>query len=760
MSTDSSASHSHTNALIHETSPYLLQHAHNPVDWHAWGEEAFAKAARENKPIFLSVGYSTCYWCHVMERQSFENEAIAAEMNRLFVNIKVDREERPDVDQLYMTAVQVQTRQGGWPMTVFLTPKLRYFYGGTYFPPTDAYGRPGFLTLLRAISDAWQNRRGDVEQTATQFLQILKQSSQPAAPTEPVTIDRNAIESLIEQSTSDYDSRHGGFGGAPKFPRETVLELLLTFLKDDRSKQSDLRDRTARQLIHTLDAMADGGIRDHLGGGFHRYSTDARWLVPHFEIMLYDNAMLGWIYAEAFAQFRQPRHEKVARGIFDFVLREMTSPDGGFYTAFDAEVDAQEGLSYLWTPAQIEAVLGPEDAELFNRVYGVSLGPNFADPHHGSGQPDQNILYLAKPLDQIAAEWKVDQSELEARLAPLRQKLLAARAERKQPLLDTKILTSWNALMIRALAHGGKVFSEPRYIAAAARAADFLLQHHVRDSGGLYRTSREGKTRYSGFLDDYAALAQALLAVHDATQDSRWLDHARSIAQSMLARFGDNRPGLFFTDADAKDLEVRQKMATDSPLPSGNALAALSLLELGEFDAAARIIGVFAAQMIDYGAGMSAMVQAAMNYVTRLGPIRINPGEQTSEMPMQSAARAPETVRAVAQWKNDREILLSLEILDGFHINANDVSSVDAQLIATRVAVIGQDNAVIEYPPAQLQRFEYSNDSIPVYSGKIQILIRLPDKSARRASQLSLTFQACSDSACLAPVTRTIDVTE
>ncbi len=756
MSTDSSASHKHTNALIHETSPYLLQHAHNPVDWHAWGEEAFAKAAREDKPIFLSVGYSTCYWCHVMERQSFENEAIAAEMNRLFVNIKVDREERLDVDQLYMTAVQVQTRQGGWPMSVFLTPTLRYFYGGTYFPPTDAYGRPGFLTLLRAISDAWQNRRGDVEQTAAQFLQILQQSSQPAAPTEPVTIDRNAIESLIEQSTSDYDPRHGGFGGAPKFPRETVLELLLTFLKDDGSKQSDLRDRTARQLIHTLDAMADGGIRDHLGGGFHRYSTDARWLVPHFEIMLYDNAMLGWIYAEAFAQFRQPRHEKVARGIFDFVLREMTSPDGGFYTAFDAEVDAQEGLSYLWTPAQIEAVLGREDSELFNRVYGVSLGPNFADPHHGSGQPDQNILYLPKPVDGIASELKIDPTELETRLAPMRQKLLAARAQRKQPLLDTKILTSWNALMIRALAHGGKVFGEPRYIAAATRAADFLLKYHRRDDGGLYRTSRDGKTRYSGFLDDYAAFAQALLAVHDATQDSRWLDQARSIAQSMLARFGDNRPGLFFTDADAKDLEVRQKMATDSPLPSGNALAALSLLELGEFDAAARIIGAFAAQMVDYGAGMSAMVQAAMNFVAHRGPLQINPGQQTSQMPI----RAPETVRAAARWQNDREILLSLEILDGFHINANDVSSVDAQLVSTRVAVIGQDNAVIEYPPAQLQRFEYSDDSIPVYSGKIQILIRLPDKSARRASQLSLTFQACSDSACLAPVTRTIDVLE
>ena len=757
MSNESSDAHRHTNALIHETSPYLLQHAHNPVDWHAWGEEAFAKAARENKPIFLSVGYSTCYWCHVMERQSFENEAIAAEMNRLFVCIKVDREERPDVDQLYMTAVQVQTRQGGWPMSVFLTPGLRYFYGGTYFPPTDAYGRPGFLTLLRAISDAWHNRRGDVEQTAAQFLQILRQASQPPAPTEPVTFDRNTIESLIEQSTSDYDPRHGGFGGAPKFPRQTVLELLLAFLKDDGSRQSDeLRDRIARQLIHTLDAMADGGIRDHLGGGFHRYSTDARWLVPHFEIMLYDNAMLGWIYAEAFAQFGHLRHQKAARGIFDFILREMTSPDGGFYTAFDAEVDAQEGLSYLWTPAQIGDVLGREDAELFNRVYGVSLGPNFADPHHGSGEADKNILYFPVSLEKIASELKIDAGDLETRLAPMRQKLLAARAQRKQPLLDTKILTSWNALMIRALAHGGKVFDEPRYISAAQRAADFLLQHHRRDDG-LYRTSRDGKAKYSGFLDDYAALAQALLALHDATTDARWLDEARSIAKSMLARFGDNRPGLFFTDADAKDLEVRQKTASDSPLPSGNALAALSLLELDEFDAAGQIIGAFVAQMMDYGAGMSAIVQAAMNYVARRGPLRVDPPAQASDIALGSSTSAQETVRATAKWQNDREILLSLEILDGFHINANDVSSVDAQLVATRVAVIGHDDASIDYPPAQMQRFAYSEESIPVYSGKVQIIIRLPDKSLRTPSQLSLTFQACSDSACLAPVTKTIE---
>ena len=338
------AEHRHTNRLARETSPYLLQHQHNPVDWYAWGPEAFEAARSQDKPIFLSVGYSTCYWCHVMERQSFENEAIAAEMNRLFINIKVDREERPDVDQLYMTAVQVLTRHGGWPMSVFLLPDLRPFYGGTYFPPTDMHGRPGFPTVLRALEDAYRNRRSDVEQSAAQLKDILEQLAQPAPPERAVTIDQDFINRLIDRSTSDYEPNFGGFGDAPKFPRETLLETLLVH----HANHPD--ERLAHQIRHTLDAMSRGGIRDHLGGAFHRYSTDAKWLVPHFEIMLYDNAMLAWIYVEASRQFNEPRYAQIARDIFWFVNEEMTSPDGAFYTALDAEVDALEGGSYLWTP--------------------------------------------------------------------------------------------------------------------------------------------------------------------------------------------------------------------------------------------------------------------------------------------------------------------------------------------------------------------------------------------------------------------------
>jgi uncharacterized protein YyaL (SSP411 family) len=332
-----------TNRLANETSPYLLQHRHNPVDWHPWGPEAFAAARTSDRPIFLSVGYSTCYWCHVMERESFESPATAAVMNQLFVCIKVDREERPDVDQLYMTAVQVLTRQGGWPMSVFLTPDLRPFYGGTYFPPTDHGSRPGFVSLLREISDAYKNRRDQVEHSANQVSDILRQASVPDRPRQTITLDKPFIERLVARSESDYDPASGGFGSAPKFPRQSLLELLLVYNRINPD------DKRMARLRHTLDSMANGGIRDQLGGGFHRYSTDADWLVPHFEIMLYDNATLAWCYIEAYRQTEDRRYAAVARGIFDFVLREMTSPDGAFYTAFDAEVDAREGLTYLWT---------------------------------------------------------------------------------------------------------------------------------------------------------------------------------------------------------------------------------------------------------------------------------------------------------------------------------------------------------------------------------------------------------------------------
>ena len=719
------------NRLANETSPYLLQHQHNPVDWYAWGPEAFAVAKEQNKPIFLSVGYSTCYWCHVMERQSFENETVAAEMNRRFINIKVDREERPDVDQLYMIAVQVLTRHGGWPMSVFLTPDLRPFYGGTYFPPQDMHGRPGFVTVLRGIEDGYRNRPDDVEQTANQLVNILRDMSQPEGAPRAMTIDAGAIEKMIDRSTTDYDPTFGGFGGAPKFPRETLLELLL---------QSQIGNRES-QIQHTLAAMARGGIRDQLGGGFHRYSTDAQWLVPHFEIMLYDNAMLGWCYAEASSQWREPFYEQVARELFDFVLREMTSPEGAFYTAFDAEVDAQEGLSYLWTADEIEEALGDDDAELFNKVYGVDQGPNFADPHHGHGAPDKSILFLAD-LELYEKN--------RARIDAMRAKLKSIRDQRKQPLLDTKIITSWNALMIRALAHAGKVLNEVRYTHAAATAVDFLLGKHRTEDGGLYRTSRDGKAKYNAFLDDYAFLAQALLAL-----DRR--DDAAALAKTMLDRFGDSDAGgLFFSHRNATDLIVRQKTASDSPLPSGNAVAAMALLELDQPDEALRILKTFAPQLERAAEGMSSMVQAAADYARRHGPIEVpaSADPRGAERIASTEQIAAGVVGLRAAMRTPTTMEVRIDILDGFHINAHDAAK---DFIATSLAVTGATVKKIDYPPGEEKRFAFADSAIRVYEGSIAIAVEFTHPPAGKLA-LNLTYQACDDSTCLPPVTKRFDV--
>ena len=770
----------HTNRLSQETSPYLLQHQHNPVDWYPWGPEAFEVARRDNKPIFLSVGYSTCYWCHVMERQCFEDETIAAEMNKRFVNIKVDREERPDVDQLYMAAVQVLTRRGGWPMSVFLMPDLRPFYGGTYFPPTDAHGRPGFLTVLRGIEDAYHNRKGDVDQSARQLVSILRQLAEPPPPEVPVTINDEFVESLVERSVADYQRDHGGFGRAPKFPRETLLELILVHNRHFPS------ERRMNMLRHTLDTMADGGIRDQLGGGFHRYSTDAQWLVPHFEIMLYDNAMLAWVYAEAFSQTGEQRYARVARGICDFVLREMTSPEGAFYTAFDAEVDAREGRSYLWTKEEVLQLLGGgEDADLFTRVYGLDMGPNFADPHHSGGVPEANILFLPRPLREVAAETGTDEAALEARLEPTRRKLYEARLKRKQPLLDTKVLTSWNALMIRGLAHAGQTLNEPRYVEAAAKAARTILSRHRTADNGLYRGSRDGAAKYNGFLDDYAFLCQALLALAGAGAEAGeigdWREAAEGVLLAMTEKFGDDRGtagagpgatptgvapiGFYFTDRDAADLIVRQKISVDSPLPSGNAVAAMVLAETGREDAARNTLALFAQHMAHNAEGMSSMVQAAALYLRRVGPIRVAavPGAGTGERPTTPQETAHGVVTIHAGWSPDRRQLhLKLTIKDGYHINAHDPGG-DAKLglIAT-ILEFGSDyaaTAMTHYPPGEARDFGFTKQPIRVYTGEVTLVTHLPTPPERGTKlKVGLAYQACDDRACLPAVSKQMEI--
>ena len=537
------------NRLARETSPYLLQHAHNPVDWYPWGEEAFARARAEDKPILLSVGYSACHWCHVMERESFENAEIAAVMNRHFVNVKVDREERPDVDHIYMQAVQSMTGQGGWPMTVFLTPDGTPFYGGTYFPPVDRHGLPGFPRLLQALADAWANRRTDVLDNGRQLAAALGQESRLRAA--GTVLSDDILFSAFQGVSAQFDEEHGGLGGAPKFPQPMIWEFVLRF-----ARRSD--NPYARRMVHTtLVKMARGGIYDQLGGGFARYSVDRLWLVPHFEKMLYDNAQLASLYLHASQAFGDPECRRVCEETLDYVLREMTDPAGGFYSAQDADSEGHEGKFFVWTPDEIRQVLGP-DADAAMAYWGVDRGPNFEG---------KSILWLPGPPDP-------------ERAAPWRRKLFEARERRVKPGRDDKVLAAWNGLMARAFAEAGRTLGRADYVAAARRNVEFVLGS-MRSDGRLLRTWKAGAAKLKGYLEDHAMVAAALVELYAATFDRLWLDEARGLAEEMLRLFWDEGVGGFFdTGSDHERLIVRPRNLYDNAVPCGSSVAAEVLLRL------------------------------------------------------------------------------------------------------------------------------------------------------------------------------------
>ena len=548
------------NRLIHETSPYLLQHAHNPVDWYPWGDEALARARDENRPIFLSVGYSACHWCHVMEEESFENEEIAAIMNAHFVCIKVDREERPDIDDIYMMAVQAMTGSGGWPMSVFLTPDLEPFYGGTYFPPEDKFGRPGFKNVLLKITEVWETERDKVLGNSAAITKHLRELTARSGSTGEVDLDPDLLAQAAGQLNASLDRQSGGFGPAPKFPSAPSNAILL------RQHAITGEDHLLEAAVLTLDRMAEGGLFDHLGGGFHRYSTDAEWLVPHFEKMLYDNAQLSQAYIEAYQATGEVRFRCVAEAVFTYVLRDMQHPNGPFYSSEDADSEGEEGKFYLWTRDEILSVLGEKDGEVFCQYYNVKPNGNFTspEPYHGG----KNILHVSPgtaPPDDLAT---------------MREKLLAVRSERVRPGLDDKILTSWNALMISAFARGHQALGNPEYRLAAERAARFILTE-MRKDGVLLRSYRKGPGRVPGYLDDYAFLIVALEDLYEATFDPAWLDAADELAQAMVSRFWDEEGGGFFFDAaDHTNLLFRTKPTQDGAEPSGNSVAAIGLLRL------------------------------------------------------------------------------------------------------------------------------------------------------------------------------------
>jgi uncharacterized protein len=561
----------HTNRLGLEKSPYLLQHAHNPVDWYPWGEEAFDKAEKEDKPIFLSIGYSTCHWCHVMEKESFEDENTARMMNETFVSIKVDREERPDIDNVYMTVCQMMTGGGGWPLNIIMTPDRKPFFAGTYFPRESMPGRIGMLDLSARVRELWRNNRANLEESADKVTQALRQASDS-----PVgqALGEDVLHTAYTQLTQRFDHQYGGFSDSPKFPTPHNLMFLLRYWKRSR-------DPRALEMVETtLKSMRAGGVYDHIGFGFHRYSTDKEWLVPHFEKMLYDQALIAMAYTEAYQAVGNPDYKNTAEEVFEYVLRDMTSPEGGFYSAEDADSEGEEGKFYVWSVDEIQALLDQENADLFICAYNLSRGGNFKNESTGS-LTGMNIPHLTRTHKQHSVIKGIPLEELEAGLSESRKVLFHEREKRIHPHKDDKILADWNGLMIAALAKGSQAFDRKDYLQAAQRCADFIVREMGNDSGELLHRYRDGQAGLPAHVDDYAFLIWGLIELYEASFDFKYLSTAIGLNHEFIARFRDEQNGgFFFTGHDSENLPVRNKEIYDGATPSGNSAAALNMIRL------------------------------------------------------------------------------------------------------------------------------------------------------------------------------------
>lgn len=744
-----------TNRLINETSPYLLLHAHNPVEWYPWGDEALDRAKKENKLIFLSVGYSTCYWCHVMEREVFSNPDIAAEMNKNFINIKIDREERPDLDEIYMTATQILLQRGGWPNSVFLTPDMKPFFAGTYFPPTDMPNRPGFPTILFAVHEAWTTREAEVIETANNITNIIETVTNKAFTSLATPeIKRSLIDDGVSHLKKSYSQDYGGFGAAPKFPSPANLEFLL------REYKYTSDESLLKMATHTLDMMAYGGMYDQIGGGFHRYSVDEKWLVPHFEKMLYDNAQLAKIYLQTYQLTEKPQYRRVAEEIFSFVAREMTSPDGGFYAALDAETDAEEGKYYVWTADEIKKVVPNKDIEQFISIYGVDKGPNFEG---------KNVLYVPKG------------SEVETALQSLksaRSTLLAERSKREYPLLDTKIIVSWNGLMIDALAYGYEVLGDEKYLTAASNAAQFILDTLTKQNGELWHTYTAGVASYDGYLDDYAFFVRGLLGLHNATGEDRWLESAKTLTDKMIGLFWDAKNGgFFYTKADAKQLIVRTKKPHDSAVPSGNAVAVnnLLLLDASYKDYIEKTLRSFTRSMEESPSSFMHMLYALNGYLNIDQKGDASTPKSKSEPEVSILPNSPlgvigdsdptrPLVTATAKIKkpingNQIDVEMQIKVAAGWHINANPAGQ--DNLIPTTITVAEDAPVVVsevQYPKGKSVHFEFSPDPINVYEKTLTIPIQLKQKPNTTINEnatiiLKLDYQPCNETECSFPAT-------
>jgi len=777
------------NRLINETSPYLLQHAYNPVEWHPWGEEAFAEARLRDVPIFLSIGYSTCYWCHVMERESFEDPATAAVMNEHFVCIKVDREERPDVDDLYMTATQIMTGSGGWPMNTFLDPHtLKPFWCGTYFPPTAMQGRPSFTQVLLGMSDVWQSKRDQAVKQAEQLAGAVQE--QLAGSTKPAALGSAQITDAVSTLLQIFDRTEGGFGRSPKFP-QPVYGL---FLLDVRPIVDD-ETRTAIDgaLKLTLDRMAVGGVFDQVGGGFHRYATDANWTVPHFEKMLYDNGQLLSLYARAAALYDDDFYREIAQRIAAYVDREMTGSSGGFFSAQDAEVDSREGLNYLWNAAQIDAVLNESDAEFAKDIYGVTNGANFRDPHHAEDDPS-NVLRLEKRPADLAKQLGISLEEFQQIRRRIDTQLLAARDKRKQPSLDDKVLTSWNAMMITGLVQAGEVFDDSAMLDAAQRATDFILTTMRTSTGRLYRSYRKaegavGKANHQGVLEDYAWTIIALLELdHAGRGNGEYRKAASDLAEIMHADFADNE-GVYTDVAHGRDdLFVRPRSTYDGATPSGIGVAIRSLIVMHSADPQGPWLDRAIAQLGGISQDIAERPVSAVNSVGAIISIiaqdgnadRLKFGETLAQD--QSTSNAPDATSSasVVEVYADREsitvdgdtpatLTLGFRIKPGYHILAADPAAPDSEagqgLIPLRVGLIEGNGIAVyaDYPDGDPYGAQIvGTDDLRVHSGEFRIKVAVEKKDGVGAGPgkpvLGVTFQACDDNSCLQPITVRIEV--
>jgi uncharacterized protein YyaL (SSP411 family) len=605
----------HTNRLQEEKSPYLLQHAHNPVDWYPWSEAAFKKAKKEDKPIFLSIGYSTCHWCHVMAHESFENEQVATLMNDTFINVKVDREERPDIDSLYMSVAQMMTGSGGWPLTIIMTPDKQPFFAATYIPRESRFGQLGMLELIPQIQQLWKNQRARLTRITEEVkANLIEETFSPAG----VELDEGALEMTFDQLSGRFDEAKGGFSFAPKFPTPHNLSFLLRYWKRTQNT-------TALQMVEkTLQEMRQGGIYDHIGFGFHRYSSDSKWLLPHFEKMLYDQAMLTIAYIEAFQATGKEEYAQTAQEVLGYVLRDMTHPDGGFYSAEDADSEGEEGKFYVWTLQEIQEVLGKKEGEFFAKIFNFKDQGNFTDEATGH-RPGTNIPHLKAPISDIAKKLKVTETELVQRLEQNRQKLFLVREKRIHPHKDDKILTDWNGLMISAFSRAGRILDKPEYVDAAKRAANFILSK-LRDSQGrLLHRFRDGEAAVLAFLDDYAFFLWGLLELYESTFEPHFLKSALELYQDMHTHFWDEtNGGFYFTADDAEQLLVRKKDIYDGAIPSGNSVAMLVLLRLGGLTAkpefqeqASKISKAFSTQILQMASAYGQMM-IAVDYA--IGP--------------------------------------------------------------------------------------------------------------------------------------------